>query len=163
MSTSTHPSSNSHQARRNAPRRGLPPSCLRSFLLKQAIWPRSFPWRRKFLILRRMKDAYPSFVAAGNALLEVRQGGLSPKDVKNDDRPGNVYENKGASDELSEKHSGKSAWSVSILQKKPRGRRLFTGSGRVLTLRPKCRAQFRSPSSGEIQQVHRVKKICGTL
>ena len=50
------------------------------------------------LILRRMKDSYAPFVAAGNALLKIRHGGLSPKDVKNEGRPGNVYEKKGASD-----------------------------------------------------------------
>jgi hypothetical protein len=50
------------------------------------------------LILRRMEDACLPFVAASNTVMKVRQGGLSPKDVKNDDRPGNVYENKGASD-----------------------------------------------------------------
>jgi hypothetical protein len=49
-------------------------------------------------ILRRMKDSYLPFVAAGNALMTIRYGGLSPKDVKNEGRPGNVYENKGASD-----------------------------------------------------------------
>ena len=33
-----------------------------------------------------------------HTLMKVRQGGLTLKDVKNEGRPGNVYENKGTSD-----------------------------------------------------------------
>jgi hypothetical protein len=40
-----------------------------------------------------------------------------PKDVKNEGRSGNVYENKGSIDRLSEEMSGICAWSKPILQK----------------------------------------------
>ena len=51
------------------------------------------------LHLQRMEDAsLRRLWRLTNTLMKVRQGGLNPKDVKNDDRPGNVYENKGASD-----------------------------------------------------------------
>ena len=49
--------------------------------------------------LQRMEDSsLRRLWRLTNTLMKVRQGGLNLKDVKNDDRPGNVYENKGASD-----------------------------------------------------------------
>jgi hypothetical protein len=49
-------------------------------------------------------------------LTKVRQGRLSPKDVKNEGRPGYVYENKGMIDKMSEKYSDISARLKCFLQ-----------------------------------------------
>jgi hypothetical protein len=53
-----------------------------------------------------------------NTLMKARQGGVRLKDVKNEGRPGYVYENKGMSDKLSDNISDVSAWSEGILQKR---------------------------------------------
>ena len=53
-----------------------------------------------------------------NTLMKVRQGGLTPKDVKNEDRSGNVYENKGPDDKMPDEKSDISAGLTPILQKK---------------------------------------------
>jgi len=37
-----------------------------------------------------------------NVLLKVRNGALTQRDVKNEDRPGDVYENKGEDDIMSD-------------------------------------------------------------
>ena len=50
---------------------------------------------------------------------KVRQkSGLSQKDVKNEGRPGNVYENKGTNDKMPEIKPDICAWSDEFLQKK---------------------------------------------
>ena len=41
-----------------------------------------------------------------NTLINVRNGALTHKDVKNEDRPGDVYENKGVMDKMDETSSG---------------------------------------------------------
>ena len=41
-----------------------------------------------------------------NTLINVRNGALTHKDVKNEDRPDYVYENKGESDKMDENPSG---------------------------------------------------------
>ena len=41
-----------------------------------------------------------------NTLIKVRNGALTHKDVKNEDRPDYVYENKGESDKMDENPSG---------------------------------------------------------
>ena len=51
------------------------------------------------LHLQRMEDSsLRRLWRLTNTLMKVRQGGLNLKDVKNEGRPGNVYENKGPSD-----------------------------------------------------------------
>jgi len=41
-----------------------------------------------------------------NLLFRVRNGALAHKDVKNEDRPGDVYEKKGGSDKMADHLSG---------------------------------------------------------
>jgi hypothetical protein len=41
-----------------------------------------------------------------NVLFKVRNGALTHKDVKNEDRPGDVYENKVASDKMDDNRDG---------------------------------------------------------
>jgi hypothetical protein len=49
--------------------------------------------------LQRMKDSRPrQFWRLPNMLIKVRNGALTPRDVKNEGTSGDVYENKGASD-----------------------------------------------------------------
>ena len=57
-----------------------------------------------------------------NTLIKVRNGALTHKDVKNEDRPGDVYENKGASDTMTDKWSGflaENCTSCAIIGAKP--------------------------------------------
>jgi hypothetical protein len=41
-----------------------------------------------------------------NTLIKVRNGALTHKDVRNEDRPGDVYENKGESDKMNDNRDG---------------------------------------------------------
>jgi hypothetical protein len=52
-----------------------------------------------------------------NTLTKVGNTGLAHKDVKNEGRSGNVYENKGSADTMTDNYSGFCAWSVPFLQK----------------------------------------------
>jgi hypothetical protein len=56
---------------------------------------------------------------------EVARGGQDPKDVKYEDRSGNVYENKGSNDTLPDNYSSFNAWSAPFLQKWTKIRRAF--------------------------------------
>ena len=49
----------------------------------------------------------------------------NPKDVKNEGRPGNVYENKGSTDTMTENYSGFCAWSAPFLPKLTKIQRAF--------------------------------------
>jgi hypothetical protein len=71
------------------------------------------------MLLQRMEDAHLRRLwRLTNTLMKVRQGGLTPKDVKNEGRSGNVYENKGLDDKMPDEKSDTSAGSMPILQKK---------------------------------------------
>jgi flagellar biosynthesis/type III secretory pathway chaperone len=71
------------------------------------------------LLLQRMEDSHLRRLwRLTNTLMKVRKGGLTRKDVKNEGRSGNVYENKGSHDNLSEDNSDISAGLMPILQKK---------------------------------------------
>jgi len=71
------------------------------------------------LLLQRMEDAHLRRLwRLTNTLIKVRQGGLTPRDVKNEDRSGNVYENKGSDDKMPDEKSDTSAGLMPILQKK---------------------------------------------
>jgi hypothetical protein len=41
-----------------------------------------------------------------NVLFKVRNGALTHKDVKNEDRPGDMYENKGEMDKMADNRDG---------------------------------------------------------
>ncbi len=70
------------------------------------------------MLLQRMEDAHLRRLwRLTNTLMKVRQGGLTPKDVKNEDRSGNVYENKGSDDKMPDEKSDTSAGLMPILQK----------------------------------------------
>jgi hypothetical protein len=57
--------------------------------------------------LQRMKDSrLRQLWRLTNTLIKVRNGALTHKDVKNEDRPGDVYENKGVMDKMDETSSG---------------------------------------------------------
>ena len=53
------------------------------------------------------------------------EGGTTHKDVKNEGRSGNVYENKGSNDTMTENYSGFCAWSAPFLQKLTKIQRAF--------------------------------------
>jgi hypothetical protein len=77
------------------------------------------PVQSNDLLLQRMEDSHLRRLwRLTNTLMKVRQGGLTPKDVKNEDRSGNVYENKGSDDKMPDKISDISAGLMPILQKK---------------------------------------------
>jgi hypothetical protein len=62
------------------------------------------------LLLQKMEDSHLRRLwRLTNTLMKIRQGGLAPKDVKNEDRSGNVYENKGTDDILSDQETDRSA------------------------------------------------------
>jgi hypothetical protein len=62
------------------------------------------------LLLQKMEDSHLRRLwRLTNTLMKIRQGGLAPKDVKNEDRSGNVYENKGTDDILSDQETDSSA------------------------------------------------------
>ena len=53
--------------------------------------------------MQRMEDAsLRRFWRLTNTLAKIRQGALTPKDVKNEDRSGDVYENKDSDDIITE-------------------------------------------------------------
>jgi hypothetical protein len=59
------------------------------------------PVEQNSLLLQRMEDSnLRRLWRLTNTLMKVRQGGLTPKDVKNADRSGDVHENKGAMDKM---------------------------------------------------------------
>jgi hypothetical protein len=62
------------------------------------------------LLLQKMEDSHLRRLwRLTNTLMKIRQGGLAPKDVKNEDRSGNVYENKGTDDIMSDQETDSSA------------------------------------------------------
>ncbi|MGD1100444.1 MAG: hypothetical protein ABSA59_00125, partial [Terriglobia bacterium] len=64
------------------------------------------PQDEKSLLMQRMEDSsLRQLWRLTNMLFRVRNGALTPRDVKNEDRPGYAYENKGDDDKMSgEKH-----------------------------------------------------------
>jgi len=59
------------------------------------------------LLMQRMEDSsLRQLWRLTNTLVKVRNGALTQRDVKNEDRPGDVYENKGASDRMADNGSG---------------------------------------------------------
>ena len=66
-----------------------------------------------------------TIVADIETLTRVRRGWTAPKDVKNGGRSGNVYENKGSTDTMTEIYSGFCAWSAPFLQKWRKIQRAF--------------------------------------
>ena len=59
------------------------------------------------MFMQRMEDSsLRQLWRLTNVLFKVRNGALTHKDVKNEDRPGDVYENKGASDTMTDNRSG---------------------------------------------------------
>ena len=55
------------------------------------------------MVLQRMKDPrLRPLWRLTHTLIKVRNGALTHKDVKNEDRPDYVYENKGAHDTMTE-------------------------------------------------------------
>ena len=57
--------------------------------------------------MRRMEDSsLRQLWRLTNTLVKVRNGALAHKDVKNEDRPGDVYEKKGGSDKMADHLSG---------------------------------------------------------
>src|ERR1035441_2751676 len=76
------------------------------------------PARSNDLLLQRMEDSHLRRLwRLTNTLMKLRQGGLTPKDVKYEGRSGNVDENKGPQDKLTEEKSDPSAGSMPIFQK----------------------------------------------
>jgi hypothetical protein len=71
------------------------------------------------LLLQRMEDSHlRRLCRLTDTLMKVRQGGLAPKNMKNEDRSGNVYENKGSDDKMPDEKSDTSAGLMPSLQKK---------------------------------------------
>jgi hypothetical protein len=61
---------------------------------------------KQSLLLQRMEDSYLRRLwRLTNMLMRVRGGGLTRRDVKNADRSGDLYENKGDDDKMSEEKS----------------------------------------------------------
>jgi len=57
--------------------------------------------------MQRMEDFSPRQLwRLTNTLIKVRNGALTHKDVRNEDRPGDVYENKGESDKMNDNRDG---------------------------------------------------------
>ena len=65
------------------------------------------PQDEKSLFMQRMEDSsLRQLWRLTNMLFRVRAGGLSLRDVKNEDRSGHVHENKGDDDKMSgERHA----------------------------------------------------------
>jgi hypothetical protein len=60
------------------------------------------PQDENALLMQRMEDSsLRQLWRLTNVLFKVRNGALTRRDVKNEDRPDYVYENKGASDTMS--------------------------------------------------------------
>jgi hypothetical protein len=77
------------------------------------------PARSNDLLLQRMEDSHlRRLCRLTDTLMKVRQGGLAPKNMKNEDRSGNVDENKGSDDKMPDEKSDTSAGLMPILQKK---------------------------------------------
>jgi hypothetical protein len=56
------------------------------------------------MVLQIMEDSrLRQLWRLNNVLFKVRNGALAQRDVKNEDRPGDVYENKGAHDTMPDK------------------------------------------------------------
>jgi len=61
------------------------------------------PQDEKALLMLRMEDSrLRQLWRLPNVLFKVRNGALTHKDVKNEDRPDYVYENKGESDTMAD-------------------------------------------------------------
>jgi hypothetical protein len=62
------------------------------------------PQDEKALLMQRMEDSsLRQLWRLTNVLFRVRNGALAPRDVKNEGTSGDVYENKGASDTMTDK------------------------------------------------------------
>ncbi len=59
------------------------------------------------MLMRRMEDSrLRQLWRLTSVLFKVRNGALTYRDVKNEDRPGDVYENKGAGDKMDDNRMG---------------------------------------------------------
>ena len=65
------------------------------------------PQDQNALLMQRMEDSsLRQLWRLTNVLFRVRNGALAPRDVKNEGTSGDVYENKGASDTMTDNGSG---------------------------------------------------------
>ena len=95
------------------------------------------PRDEKSLLMERMEEpSLHQLWRLTNVLFRVRNGALTHKDVKNEDRSGNVYENKGPADTMTDNYSGFCARLASFLRNWTRIRRSFWQ--KMQRLRGKC-------------------------
>jgi hypothetical protein len=82
-----------------------------------------------------------------HTLIKVRNGALTHKDVKNEDRPGDVYENKGEGDKMDDNRSGFVAENAKVGRKFGAKPACFRNERRLST----CAAASEAPPSGSPQ------------
>jgi hypothetical protein len=76
-------------------------------MTEESLAARMAPNDENALLMQRMEDSsLRQLWRLTNTLVKVRNGALTQRDVKNEDRPGDVYENKGTSDIMADNWSG---------------------------------------------------------